>query len=184
MTIQFNLANCETHFEQIIALQHHNLRQHLSPEQQATEGFVYAEHTVELLKQMAEQLPQIIALDEEKVIGYNLSMTATMADVLPSLTPMFEQFKQSTYLEKPLTEIPFIVGGQVCVDKAYRGQGLLKKLYHATKQSISPLYQLCVTEIARENTLSLKVHQNMGFQVIRSYTDGSTLWDIVAWSLK
>jgi GNAT superfamily N-acetyltransferase len=182
MSIVFKVAQTDAQFEQILQLQQQNLMATLSEEQQAKEGFVYARHTIDLLKTMAARLPQIIALHEDRLVGYNLSMHSSMAHALPELTPMFEAFDSCHYKGNRLTDYAFIVGGQVCVAKAYRGQGLLKKLYHATRESISPDYQLCVTEIADNNLPSLKAHRGMGFETLHTYHDGRTLWHIVAWA--
>lgn len=181
MPVQFEVASNDQHFEQILALQRQNLLGALSAEQQAREGYVFAKHNLAVLKKMAAQLPQIIALHQGEVIGYNLAMLPSMKQALPSLTPMFEEFEKSAYQGRPLQSYPFVVGGQVCVARAFRGQGLLQGLYHATRDRVSRDYQLCVTEIAANNIVSLHAHKKMGFQTIRSYREGTNHWDIVAW---
>jgi GNAT superfamily N-acetyltransferase len=186
MSIKVTLqpAFSDAHFEGILELQKRNLYATVSSELQAQEGFVFAEHNFQLLKKMAAYLPQVIALYSNKVVGYNLAMTSSMQDELESLTPMFNEFKKSSYKSKLLTEYQFMVGGQVCVDKAFRGQGLLSKLYHETRNQVQSNYQLCITEIAQRNLKSLLAHQKMGFEVIRSYRDEKELWDIVAWDMR
>jgi GNAT superfamily N-acetyltransferase len=177
-------AFSDAHFEGILELQRRNLYVAVSAEQQAQEGFVFAEHDFQLLKKMASYLPQVIALYDGKVVGYNLAMTSAMQDELKSLTPMFNEFKKSSYKGKPLAEYQFMVGGQVCVDKDFRGQGLLSKLYHETRSQVQSNYQLCVTEIAQRNLRSLQAHQKMGFEIIRTYRDEKELWDIVVWDMR
>jgi GNAT superfamily N-acetyltransferase len=176
-------AFSDAHFEGILELQKRNLYAAVSAEQQAQEGFVFAEHNFQLLKRMASYLPQVVALYDNKVVGYNLAMTSAMQDELESLTPMFKEFKRSSYRDKSLTEYKFVVGGQVCVDKGFRGQGLLSKLYHETRNQVHSQYQLCITEIAQRNLRSLQAHQKMGFEIIRTYRDEKELWDIVAWDM-
>lgn len=182
--ISFIPATTTAHFEQIIELQKQNLYSAISTEQQAQEGFVFAEHTVSLLQLMAAEVPQIIALHNNKIIGYNLAMTAAMEKELHSLEPMFLEFTKSNYQGKPLTNYRFFVGGQVCVDKNYRGLGLLSKLYRETANAVSPDYQLCVTEVSVRNEKSLKAHQKMGFEVISTYHDGKELWNVIAWDIR
>ena len=65
-----------------------------------------------LLKMMAAHLPQVIALSDDKVIGYNLAMPVSMKNAMPSLVPMFTEFERSTYKGRLLTAYHFIVGGQ------------------------------------------------------------------------
>lgn len=181
MPIEFSTARSEEMLQQILTLQRKNLRTNLSEAKQDKEGFVYAEHSLSVLKTMAAYLPQVIALDQNRVVGYNLAMLSSMKNELPSLTPMFIEFEKSQYNGKKLADYSFMIGGQVCVDDEYRGQGLLKKLYHETKAHLKDRFQLCVTEISEKNTPSLIAHHKMGFKTIRKYTDGETNWHIVAW---
>jgi GNAT superfamily N-acetyltransferase len=183
MAIVFDAASTEQHFEQILQLQKHNLLSALSAEQQAQQGFVFAEHTMPLLQMMATHFPQVIALSDGKVIGYNLAMPVSMQHALPSLVPMFTELARTQYKGRPLATYPFMVGGQVCVEQAFRGQGLLRRLYHETKNRLPAGYQLCVTEVAARNRISLHAHQKMGFEVVRTYHDGTELWNVVVWDL-
>jgi len=125
MEIVFEVASTEQHFEQILQLQKQNLFSTISEEQQAQQGFVFAEHTMSLLKMMAAHLPQVIVVSNGKVIGYNLAMPVSMKNEMPSLVPMFTEFERSKYKGRLLTAYHFMVGGQVCVDKDFRRQGLL-----------------------------------------------------------
>ena len=184
MEIIFDVASTEQHFEQILQLQKQNLFSAISEERQAQQGFVFAEHTMALLKMMAAHLPQVIAVSNGKVIGYNLAMSVSMKNEMPSLIPMFTEFERSKYKGKPLSTYSFIVGGQVCVDKDFRGQGLLSRLYHETRDRLPSGYQLCVTEVSVRNSISLKAHQKMGFEVVSTYHDGKELWKVVVWELE
>jgi len=181
MDILFRTASTDQDFEGILALQQQNLYTAISKEAQEQQGFVFAQHTVALLKTMAAELPQVIAVADNQVVGYNLAMTANMKSVVPSIIPMFDAFENCIYKGKPLTSYRYIVGGQVCVAQAFRGQGLLSKLYQATKNLASNEYQFCVTEISTRNLLSLKIHQRMGFKVIGTYYDGQEHWNVVLW---
>jgi hypothetical protein len=184
MGIAFDVASTEQHFEQILELQRQNLFTAISEEEQAQQGFVFAEHTVPLLKKMASHLPQVIAVSHGRVVGYNLAMPVAMKNEMPSLVPMFTQFERSEYRGKPLPAYNFMVGGQVCVDKGFRGQGLLSRLYHETRNRVYPDYQLCVTEIAVRNDVSLRAHLKMGFEVVSTYHDGKEMWNVVVWDLR
>jgi GNAT superfamily N-acetyltransferase len=183
MDIFYRAAQSDLDFEQILSLQRENHHTSISRETQDKEGFVYAEHTIELLKTMSGFLPQIIAVAGEKLIGYTLAMTPAMKETIPSLTPMFGQFEQCFYQGKPLGEYPFVVGGQVCVAEGFRGMGVFAGLYHALADHVKDQCSLCVTEIAQRNTRSLRAHQKIGFEIIRTYSDAEETWDIVAWDM-
>ena len=184
MEIVFDIASTDQQFEQILQLQRKNLVSEISADQQAQQGFVFAEHTVPLLKRMASELPQVIAVSSGRVVGYNLAMPASMKNEIASLVPMFTEFERCEYKGKPLSKYRFIVGGQVCVDKEFRGHGLLSRLYHETKNRVSSDYQLCVTEVSARNNHGLKAHQKMGFEEVSTYHDGKELWKVVVWDME
>src|SRR5262245_35288720 len=119
--ITITVASCDQHLEEILALQRRYHARAISEEEQSREGFVFAEHTLPLLRRMAEQSPQAIALSDGHVVGYCLSLPSTLRWELPTLAPMFEEFGRCVYGGKPLSEHRFVVGGQVCVDRAFRG---------------------------------------------------------------
>jgi len=123
MEIVFDIAATEQHFAQILDLQQQNLVRTLGAEQQAQQGFVFAEHTMALLTMMAAHLPQVIALSQGTVIGYNLAMPVAMKQAMPSLVPMFTEFERCIYHGRPLATYHFMVGGQVCVAKVSEARG-------------------------------------------------------------
>jgi len=183
MEIVYRAARSNADFEGILVLQQQNHYTLIDPETQDKEGFVYAEHNLELLRTMAEYLPQTIAVANGNVVGYTLAMTSVMKDHIVALVPMFEQFDQCFFRDKPLLDYPFVVGGQVCVAEGFRGAGIFAGLYHALADQIKGKYQLCVTEISRRNTRSLRAHQKIGFEVIRVYPAQGETWDVVAWDI-
>jgi GNAT superfamily N-acetyltransferase len=177
------LGSTDSHFEQIVALQRRYHANALSSQVQAEEGFVFAEHTVPLLRRMAALSPQAIALVDGRVVGYCLSLPESLRAEVPSLGPMFEQFARCMYRGKPLTTLRLLVGGQVCVDRAHRGMGLLARLYEQLRHSGGPAHEICVTEIATRNRVSVRAHERMGFEVISTYRDPAEEWAVVAWDL-
>lgn len=177
------IASTDQHLEEILALQRRYHTRALSAEVQSVEGFVFAEHTLPLLRRMAAQSPQAIALSEGHVVGYCLSLPFSLRAEVPALVPMFEQFRRCVYRGKPLLDYRLVVGGQVCVDREHRGQGLLARLYEQIRVSVGQDRDLCVTEIATRNVVSVRAHERMGFEVISNYSDAGEDWVIVAWDL-
>lgn len=177
------VASTDQHLEEILALQRRYHARAVSAEVQSVEGFVFAEHTLPLLRRMAAQSPQAIALAEGRVVGYCLSLPLSLQTEVPSLAPMFEQFGRCVYRGKPLPAYRLAVGGQVCVDREHRGQGLLARLYEQLRVSLGQSCDLCVTEIATRNRVSVRAHEKMGFETISTYSDPREEWVIVAWDL-
>jgi GNAT superfamily N-acetyltransferase len=182
-TITLAVASSDRHFEEILALQRRYHVRTLDPEVQSREGFVFAEHTAPLLRRMAARSPQAIALSRDRVVGYCLSLPVSLKDEVPSLAPMFRHFAKCSWRGKPLSEQSFVVGGQVCVDREYRRQGLLARLYEQLRVSLPAPCDLCVTEISTRNPVSIRAHEKMGFEIISRYADEIEEWVIVAWDL-
>lgn len=183
MDIRFDIARSPQDFEQVLTLQRQNHLDALAGDDLASTGFVYARHTVEVLEAFAAHLPQVVARDGERIVGYTLAMPVTLRDALPELVPMFQQFERMTYRGRPLAAYRYMVGGQVCVAREVRGQGLLARLYHECRRRLPGGFELCVTEISERNAVSLRAHLKVGFEPIGTYQDANELWNVVAWNL-
>jgi len=182
-TPSITTASTDEQLEQILRLQRRYHLQAVSTEVQSKEGFVFAEHTLPVLRRMAARSPQAIALVDGKVVGYCLSLHESLKAEVPALAPMFEQFTRCVYRGRPLTSYRYLVGGQVCVDREHRGKRLLSRLYEQIRDCVAPAYDVCVTEIATRNQVSVRAHERRGFEVISNYRDALEEWVIVAWDL-
>lgn len=166
----------------ILQLQQENLALHLSTEEILQQGFVTVEHHLEDLERMHLAGPSIIAKENNRVIAYVLAMTLQARDHIPILEPMFMMFEHIEFQGKPLLEIPFIMIGQVCVDRPYRGQGVFEKCYETFRDYFQSRYAFALTEIAVRNQRSIRAHSRIGFTTLCTYSspDGET-WQIVTW---
>jgi len=180
--IAFSPITTEAELEQIIELQACNLPKSITPAELASQGFVTVQHDFALLKRINDLEQGILIRDGEKVIGYILAMTEALRDSVTILVSMFDTFDQLAYKGKQLNDYRYIVVGQVCIAKAYRGQGLFDRAYAAYRDLLSPKYDFTITEIAFRNQRSLRAHQRIGFEIIHEYTSPEgEHWAIVVW---
>ncbi|MFC3560869.1 GNAT family N-acetyltransferase [Pedobacter jamesrossensis] len=180
--ISITTSSSEQDLEGILKLHKENLSSNLSIEEKQNQGFVTVAHSMIDLKKMQQYEPNIIAKDGEKVIAYVLGMTAKSKDDIPILVPMFNGFNYIEYKGKPISEYAYIVVGQVCVDKNYRGQGLFDKSYQAYREYFQTLYDFAVTEVATTNLRSINAHKRLGFEEIYRAKDENGLeWSVVIW---
>jgi len=183
--IAFSPITTEADLEQIIELQARNLPESITPAELASQGFVTVQHDFETLKCINDLEQGILIRDDEEVIGYILAMRDALRDSIPILVPMFDTFGQLTYKGKRLNEYRYIVVGQVCIARAYRGQGLFDRAYAAYRDLLSLKYDFTITEIATRNQRSLRAHERVGFEVIHEYTSPEgEHWAIVVWDWK
>jgi len=171
--------------EGILLLQNANLARDLTREEIQSQGFVTIKHSYDQLKKLNDYEKHIIAKDKEKVIGYVLAMTQQSKFDIPIIIPMFNVFSNIMYADKKITDYNFIVVGQVCIDKNYRGQGIFDKCYNEYKKYYKDTYDFAITEIASTNIRSLNAHKRIGFKEIHHYEGpDKTEWVIVLWDWK
>lgn len=162
-------------------LQQENLKKNLNPDEAATEGFVTAEYSLEFLETMHRASPSIIAKDGDKVIGYALVALESIRHHHDLLAYLFNTVDKSMYNNLTLKDSRYVIAGQLCVAKNYRGLGLARKMYQHYRACLSGSYDYCITDVAQENPRSLKTHVKSGFQVIDTLTYEGKAWDIVLW---
>ena len=180
--VSFRTASSDEELRQILALQQSNLEEGLHPQEVADQGFVTVRHDFELLRDMNGAAPHVVAVSDGQVVGYALAMVRAFEDRIPILKPMYAMLGQLEYQGQPVNEVPYLIMGQVCVDKGFRGKGVFGGLYQALRQQYSNDYAMTITEIARRNGRSIRAHEKVGFELLHRYTaDDGEVWDLVVW---
>lgn len=167
----------------ILALQQQNLRENLTAEQRQRQGFLTVAHKFEVLKAMNDAEPSVIAKDGDKVVGYCLAMLPKFGSDVPELRILFDLLGKLAYKGRQLKDTNYCVMGQVCVGDGYRGMALFDKMNLHLKASLQKDYAVCVTDISRNNTRSLRAHARVGYVPIHDFFDESLneTWVIVVW---
>lgn len=181
MTVQFTTATTDADLRGVLTLQAANQKATLSADYQKEQGFVTLTHTPDMLRQMSEAAPQIIAKDADVVVGYALTLLPSVKAVVPALLPLFDQFDKIEYDGKRIGDYRYYVMGQICVDEGYRGQGIFDGLYAAHRERFADGYDMLVTDIATRNTRSRRAHQRVGFRETQEFTDPLDQWVVVVW---
>lgn len=182
--MQIQLVDNDSQLAGILALQKLNHVSEISIETKNTQGFVTVRHDLPLLQTMNNSARQIIALENEAVIGYALVMPKELKLQIPVLMPMFDMFGKISYKQKKLSELNYYVMGQVCIAEAFRGKGIFEKLYSKHRETYSSTYDLCVTEVSTSNQVSMRAHEKVGFQIIHTFADTTDEWNILLWDWK
>lgn len=162
-------------------LQNENLRSIISQDERDREGFVTAEYTLEFLQRMHDEEPSVIAKDGDQVVGYVLAATREAGRQHALLSYLFDVIDTKLYGGKSLRNIHYVVVGQLCVGKGYRGQGLVQRMYDLYRSELSGKYSCCLTDIDEANPRSLKAHLKSGFQVLDTLHYEGSNWHIVIW---
>jgi L-amino acid N-acyltransferase YncA len=169
---------------EIIQLSDQNLRTKISEEEKKSQGFVSWNYSFELLHKLNAQHPHVVVKDDNKVIGYALVALKEARNFHPALKRMITDLEPLRYKGKKLSAYKYYIMGQVCVDKAYRGKGILEMLYQKHKALFEKDFDFVVTEISTLNSRSIRAHEKIGFKTIYTYADNLDKWHVVLWDWK
>ena len=172
--IEYTRSSNNEELVEILDIQQKNIKKRLSKSQIASEGFVSVIHNLKTLRKMHESCPHILAKCNESVVGYALAMTHAFSDI-PMLLPLFE------IADEVVSNKPYLVMGQICIDKPCRGLGLFDGMYEYFKQQLSDQYQCLITEVALENQRSHNAHKRVGFKTIHRRAENDQEWELLVW---
>ncbi|MCU7370338.1 hypothetical protein PEC18_05490 [Paucibacter sp. O1-1] len=183
MTVEYTLVRAPHDVEQILALQAENHRDTVDPETAQREGFTSVRYEPSVLHAMNRAYPSAIAASGDVLAGYCLMMAQQFRHAVPILEPMFSLFDRLEWRGEPLAGNPrWFVMGQVCVARAFRGQGVFDGVYHKLRDAYAPQFDFVLTEISQRNTCSMRAHQRVGFETLQ-YRDPAAdeMWEVVVW---
>ena len=177
--IIYKRAESDQELTQILELQRTNYSSSISIEEKKQEGFVTVVHDFDILKKMNDTCAHIIAKHQDTVVGYALCMLKAFKDDIEVLKPMFHQI--DTCLKPDQT---YMTMGQICIDKAYRKQGIFRGLYNCMKENLQLEFDMVITEVDLENTRSVNAHYAVGFKLLQSYQSNRQDWALISWDLR
>ena len=172
--MHYRPAKTLSELRQVLELQKNNLPEALTPVELEEEGFVTLRYTLEQLGQMKSYCPQIIAVENDLVIGYALCLHPELKNLVPKLGPLFQVLTIEGF-----SNADYRIMGQVCIRKGYRGKGHFSVLYQNLRDRIKPLP--LITEISLKNTRSLNAHYKLGFRKLASRQEAGNPWQVVIW---
>lgn len=175
MNIQYTRVTTIDELEQILALQKNNAIDAIPSIEKRNEGFVSVSHTYDILKQMNDACPHIIAKDGGLVVGYALVMLKEFRDEISILSRMFETAAEL------LGDKNYLAMGQICISKEYRKQGIFRGMYSFYKEQLQNEYDCLLTEVATENSRSLNAHLSVGFEVLKKQKTDAISWELLCW---
>lgn len=172
--ITYHRVRSDEELEAILKLQKANSKATLSSAEQIKEGFVTVNHTLDLLERMNNFCPHMIAKHDGRVVAYALCMLESFRNDIPILIPMF------TEIDKVVTTgLRYIVMGQICVAKSYRGLGIFRSLYNYMVTELQSDFDMIITEVDATNTRSSAAHRSVGFKVLDTYRANDHDWELI-----
>ena len=136
-----------------------------------TQGFVTtAFTTAQLQRLIEEEKGLVIACDGDAVVGYIMAASWDYWFHWPIFVHMIEGLPYINFHGQPLTVENSYQYGPVCIDRAYRGTGLLAQMFEYSRRQMTPRYPYLVTFINKKNPRSFSAHtRKIGLEVIAEF---------------
>ena len=167
----------------LLELQEFNHFDNLTPEQQK-EGFLSARFSAEQFEQMNREAAVVVAEAEGHIVGYACSAGVEFSRQFPILDAMISTFVQLTHLGTTLIDARVCIYGPVCVDRAWRGRGVLRGLINRLKEELAGQFDIAAAFIAKTNSRSLAAHvDGLGMTVLGDYAFAACRYWIVAFGI-
>ncbi|WP_246109072.1 GNAT family N-acetyltransferase [Seonamhaeicola algicola] len=163
--ITYTRASTKNELLQILELQKANLITNVSETVKQKEGFVTVHHSFEILQTMNTVCPHIIAKHKNNVVGYALTMVKDFKNDIDILKPMFNHIETTVN-----ANLNYIVMGQICIDKNFRGQGVFKGLYNHMTHTLKNQFSCIITLIDSKNIRSINAHKAVGFKTLKTFS--------------
>jgi hypothetical protein len=187
MAISYRRARGQD-FENIVTLQNLYLEANLGTEQKQ-DGFLSGQFTSEQFRLMDLDGGVVVAVagdesnaaSEVKAYLCASSQAFNMSFALPRA--MIESFPQATYKGRPLSEQNLLIAGPVCVDSAYRGQGVVGELYSTLFALVPNLYEVVVVFVSLDNPRSISAHAKLGMNEVSTFCFNEKEYVIMACSI-
>ncbi|NLI53128.1 MAG: GNAT family acetyltransferase [Clostridiales bacterium] len=112
-----------------------------------------------------------LACDGEQVVAYAMAASWQYWSKWPLFQHMIADLEHVTYLGQQLTTENSYQYGPVCIDKAYRGQGVLQELFLFSARQMHKRYPILITFINQANPRSFAAHtRKVGLDVIKTFS--------------
>lgn len=141
----------------VLELQKQYLVSNLTEEEKKS-GFVTTPFSVEQLTYVINNEGLFVAKDNNKIIAYLFAESWDFFSQYPIFEYMISLFPKLTFLDFEINAITSFQYGPICIDKKYRGKGLINLLFEFMRIHIVKRYPLSLTFINKTNVPSYKAH--------------------------
>lgn len=169
--------------EGVLDLQKLYLVSNLSEEEKKS-GFVTTPFTIDQLTYVINNKGLFLAKDNTKVIAYIFAESWDFFSQYPIFEYMISLLPKLTFLDLEINTKNSFQYGPICIDKKYRGKGLINSLFEFMRIHIEKRYPLAVTFINKTNAPSLKAHtEKLKWTVIGDFEFNNNNYFILAYEM-
>lgn len=180
--IQFTIAK-KIDIADVLALQEMYLVANLSDEEKAS-GFVTTRFTAAQLSEVIEKEELFVAKDNDKIIGYIFAGSWDFFKQWPIFNFMSSLFPDLTFLDFEINTTNSFQYGPICIQKDYRGKGLITPLFEFMRIHMTHKYPLALTFINKINIPSMKAHtEKLKWTIIGDFKFNNNEYCILAYEM-
>ena len=149
------------------------------------DGFLSVKFTSKQLEEMMGHVGIIIAAVGDRQAGYLCASSCEFNRPFPLLDAMMRQFDGIDYRGRSLASSRAFIYGPVCIDRSYRGRGLLRGLYDTLQQEVVGRYDIGVAFVADDNPHSLRAHvDGLGMARVGGFVFSGKPYHILAFHVR
>lgn len=140
-------------------------------EEDKKDGFVTTSFTKEqMVKLIKEENGLFIAKDGDRIVAYAMAASWSFWSGWPIFKYMIDNLDKFEYAGSKLTVENSYQYGPVCIDKEYRGSGVLERLFEFSREVMSKRFSVLITFINKINLRSYNAHtKKVGLEVINEF---------------
>ena len=147
-------------------------------------GFLTGTFAAPGLAAMLASGPGQVAYYGEELAGFVINSRLALERYPPLVQHIGGLLPTLLFRQRPLADYRWFFYGPVLVAPAYRGQGLLQRLFGASQRALAGRYDVGIAFIAAENTASLHVHTHkLGLEVVGELEFGGTPYAVLAFEV-
>jgi hypothetical protein len=139
-------------------------------EEDKHDGFVTTMITREQLKILINQEHGLfIAKDNGQVVAFVMAASWYFWESWPLFKEMITMLPEHPHNNMPLTKDNSYQYGPICIDKSYRGNGLLENIFNYALSQMASRYEILVTFVNKRNPRSKSAHTRLGLTTIDEF---------------
>lgn len=169
--------------EGVLELQKLHLVSNLTEEEKKF-GFVTTPFSVEQLVYVIHNEGLFIAKDNNKIIAYVFAESWDFFSQYPIFEYMISLFPKLSFFDFEINSTSSFQYGPICIDKKYRGKGLINTLFEFMRIHVVKKYPLSLTFINKTNIPSFKAHtEKLKWTVIGNFEFNDNNYFILAYDM-
>ncbi|BEN39371.1 Predicted acetyltransferase [Klebsiella oxytoca] len=173
-----------TDYPAILQLQGENVPEALD-ERQKRQGFIVSRMNEAQLTAINHGIGILVAEQENQLAGFVCLMPADVQPRPPVVDAMLATLATQSFAGRALSEQRVFLYGPVCLDAAWRGKGVLKRLYAAVKAHTRHDYDVGALFIDDDNPHSLAAHvQGLGMTALAPFHCGQKGYQLVVFATR